>query len=547
VAKTADTLYRNGDVLTLDEVGGVAEALAVRVGRIQALGSEAEVRRCCGPNTEEIDLGGGALLPGFVDPHGHLAAVARAMASANLAPPPAGPVETMADLQAALRRHLEANAVASGEWVVGQGYDDSMLAERRHPSRDDLDAVSTAHPILVAHASGHLFAANSRTLELAGFRADTPDPEGGVIRRRGGSREPNGVLEEMAGFAVAARTPVPSDARRLELLYEAQLVYAGAGFTTVQDGATLPGEWQLLERAAADGRLAVDVVSYPLFPARAPAFASGIPRESYAGRLRIGGVKLLLDGSPQGKTAWLSEPYAVPPDGQPGHYRGYPLMKDEDLASALDVVLEEDLQLLAHTNGDQAAQQLIDQLEAAQARTGARARRPVMVHAQTVRDDQLDRMAALGLVPSFFVSHTFFWGDWHRDSVLGPERAARISPVRSAIERGMRFTFHNDAPVTPPDALRLVWSAVNRRTRSGAVLGEAQRVGVLDALRGVTSHAAWQYGEERAKGTLEFGKAADLVILSANPLRVAPEDLLSIEVLQTIKDGELLWSRPATG
>ena len=536
----ADTLYRNGEVVALDEAGRVVEALAVRAGRIQALGSEADVRRCCGPRTEEVDLAGGALLPGFIDPHGHLTGVARASATADLAPPPVGPVETIADLQRTLRGHLEANAIASGEWLAGQGYDDSMLAERRHPTRDDLDAVSTAHPILVAHASGHLFAVNSRTLELAGLRADTPNPDGGVIRRRSGSREPDGVLEEMAGFALLGRIPAPSDARQLEQLDAAQRAYAAAGFTTVQDGATLPADWQLLERAARDGRLVVDVVSYPLLPARASIFESGIPRDAYVSRLRIGGAKLFLDGSPQGKTAWLSEPYVVPPEGQPAQYRGYPLMKDEALASGLDTVLAEDLQLLVHTNGDQAAQQLIDQLEAAQARAGRRARRPVMVHAQTVRDDQLDRMAEIGLTPSFFVSHTFFWGDWHRDSVLGPERAARISPVRSTLERGMRFTFHNDSPVTPPDALRLVWSAVNRRTRSGAVLGEAQCVGVLDALRGVTSNGAWQYGEERSKGTLEVGKIADLVVLSANPLRVPPEDLLSIEVLQTIKDDEIL-------
>ena len=533
----ADLAFLNGDVVTLDAEQTTASALAARAGRIIAIGCDDEVRALCGRGTEVVDLAGRALLPGFIDAHGHVTNVAQALNRANLAPPPAGPVETLADLVRELRDHLAQQRTPPGEWLTGRGYDESMLAEGRAPTRDDLDAVSTEHPILLTHASGHLFAVNSRGLELADIGPDTPDPAGGVIRRRPNSREPDGVLEETAGFALAAAVPQEDEPRRLDLLDAAQKQYLAAGYTTAQDGATGPAAWDLLEAAAAAGRLSVDVVAYPVFAARHRARASGFSSDAYKDRLKFGGVKLFLDGSPQGKTAWLSAPYEVPPAGQAKDYRGYPQMSDEDLATVLDKVLAEEFQVIVHTNGDQAAEQLVTQVEAASQRTGKQFRRPVMIHAQTVRDDQLDRMRSIPITPSFFVSHTFFWGDWHRDSVLGPERASRISPVRSAIEREMRFTLHNDAPVTPPSALQLVWSAVNRLTRSGRVLGEGQRVDVLDALRGVTSHAAWQYFEEDEKGTLEVGKVADLVLLGENPLKVPPEALLDIEVVGTWKDG----------
>ena len=162
---------------------------------------------------------------------------------------------------------------------------------------------------------------------------------------------------------------------------------------------------------------------------------------------------------------------------------------------------------------------------------------------QTVRDDQLDQMKALQIIPSYFASHTFFWGDWHRDSVLGPQRAKRISPLKSTLNRQMPYTLHNDAPVVPPDMLRLVWSAVNRVTRSAEVLGHQQRISVLDALKGVTLNAAYQNFEEQIKGSIEVGKLADLVILSANPLRVDPMQIKDIQVLETLKAGKSIYQQ----
>ena len=244
-----------------------------------------------------------------------------------------------------------------------------------------------------------------------------------------------------------------------------------------------------------------------------------------------------LDGSPQGKTAWLTEPYYVPPEGQQADYRGYPAITDEEAIALVDKAFGNGWQILAHCNGDAAMDQFIMAIRAATEKYGKADRRPVMIHAQTVREDQLDAMKELGIIPSFFGMHTYYWGDWHRDSVLGPERAARISPAASTLKRGMIYTQHHDAPVAMPNSIMILASQMNRTTRSGKVLGPEQRVSVMDALKSITINAAYQYFEEDSKGSLEPGKLADLVILDKNPLKAEPADIKDIKVIETIKEG----------
>ena len=268
---------------------------------------------------------------------------------------------------------------------------------------------------------------------------------------------------------------------------------------------------------------------------------AGARTGSYEGRYKDGGIQLMLDGSPQGKTAWLAEPYHVIPEGQPADYRGYPSMTAEQVSGMLDAAFANGWQVLAHCNGDAATEQFVECVGAAVAKHGPADRRTVMIHAQTVRDDQLDRMAAIGMVPSFFSSHVYYWGDYHRDSVLGPARAARISPMRSAARRRLRFNIHNDAPVVPPDILRLVWSAVARKTRSGETLGLDQAITVEEALRAVTIDAAWAHFEEDAKGSLAPGKLADLVVLGADPTAVDVDAIPDIPVLATLKEGGVVY------
>lgn len=523
------------------------QALAVRADRIVWTGPARALKRqqagLIGPATQQIQLGKRALLPGFIDAHGHLTFQALTVDLANVAAPPVGPVSTMEQLQSTLREYIAEREPAAGAappWIIGMGYDDSLLAEQRHPTTRDLDVVSTAHPIALMHVSGHLMAANSRALALAGITADSPDPQGGIIRRWPGTQAPNGVLEETATYPLRGFL-AGSPSAMVANLQKALALYASNGITTVQDGATAPASVELIRAAAAAEALSQDVVYYPVQQAITPV-AEALTVGRYQGRAKAGGVKLILDGSPQGKTAYLSQPYAVPPDGRDADYRGYPTHPPAKVSAMVDYYLSAGIPILAHANGDAAAELLINAVADSEFE---RDHRTVMIHAQTVRDDQLKRMVRLGINPSFFSTHTFFWGDWHRDSVLGLARAQRISPTRSAAALGLQFTVHNDAPIVPPDMIRLLWATVNRETRSGQVLGPAQQVDAYTALLGMTRHAAYQHFEEDRKGTLEAGKLADLVVLSADPLTLQAEDLLTLAVEATYSHGRQIFSRDA--
>lgn len=539
VAIVPDTIYI-GKIHTMNAAQPTVEAVAVAGGKIVAVGTRREVLAARGTTTRVQELGKRVMLPGFIDAHGHLTGVSTYIDYANLAPPPAGPVRNIAQMQDILRRRIAEEKIPEGQWVVGVGYDDALLDERRHPTRDDLDAVSTTHPIVVVHVSGHLSAGNSKLLEMLGINAATNDPSGGVYRRREGTREPNGVFEELAHYAVLARVPRATSEKAVDGLARTLDYLASQGLTTVQEGAANPDSLRLLQQAAAEQRLDLDVVAYRFWSVVGAPFPIESSNAAYQNRLRVDGIKMILDGSPQGKTAFLSTPYRVPPPGRDASYRGYPSLPEPAVKKALKEALSRGIPVLAHANGDAAAQMLIDAV--AESGVGPQHARVVMIHAQTVREDQLDRMAALGITPSFFVSHTFFWGDWHRDEVLGEQRAAMISPLRAATQRGIHYTLHNDPPVVPPDMIRTLWAATNRITRSGQVLGAGQRATIGEAITAITLDAARQYGEESVKGSIESGKQADLVILSADPFAIPTERLLELKVVETISRGRSVYS-----
>ena len=257
----------------------------------------------------------------------------------------------------------------------------------------------------------------------------------------------------------------------------------------------------------------------------------------YYRHLKLGGIKLMLDGSPQARTAWMRKPY----EGE-REYCGYPVRSDEWVRRVLENAIRAGLQPLAHCNGDAAAQQFLDQWEAAMKSVGHGTElRPVMVHAQTVGMDQLDRMKGLGMEPSFFVGHCWFWGDVHMKNF--GERAQHISPVRSALNRGLIPNFHQDAPVTPPNMIHSVWCAVNRITRNGARVGASEAVSPYEALIAATHGGAYSYFEEDTKGMLCPGAVADLVVLNADPTGIEPEKIREIRVLETVKNGKTVFSR----
>ncbi|MFU8817577.1 MAG: amidohydrolase [Pseudomonadales bacterium] len=539
-AAPADLVFLGEHIITMEAPDRRVGALAVRGDSIVWTGAREDAAAWIGEHTVTHELGQRALLPGFIDAHGHLTYQAMVLDLANVASPPVGPVEDIPALQQVLADYI-ATRPLDDAWIIGNGYDDSLLVEGRHPTRMDLDAVSGSRPIALVHVSGHLAVANSAALAVMGYDAETDDPDGGHIRRVPGTRVPNGVLEETAIGPLRAHLATPSG-DPMDAVAAALATNAAHGITTVQDGAIGPPGLQLLSAMADAGRLTLDVVAFPLITAADQPLPEPGDTAAYRQGLKVGGIKLMLDGSPQGKTAYLSEAYHVPPAGQPADYRGYPIPEQALLNGLVARAMGSGVPIIAHANGDAAAQMLIDAVAASSAADGDH--RTVMIHAQTVRHDQLERMQQLRMVPSFFAAHAFYWGDWHRDSVLGPERAARISPARTAGALGLPFTIHNDAPVVPPDVIRLLWAATNRLTRSGRVLGPDERIDTYAALEAVTVNAARQHFDEARKGTLTVGKQADLVLLSTSPLAMPATDLLDLQVTATWARGRLVHGNP---
>lgn len=543
-AETADTIYHGGPVITIDDAAPRGQAVAVKDGKILAVGKKEDVLKTKGANTKLVDLAGKAMLPGFVDAHGHVFGGGIQALSANLLAPPDGEVRDIASLQRTLRDWIAANkaAVDKIQLVVGFGYDNSQLAELRHPTREDLDAVSKDLPIIIVHQSSHLCSANSKALEIGGIAAGTPNPDGGVIQRHAGGDEPNGVLEETAFYALLMKlfARVGPEASQQFVRAGAEL-WARFGYTTAQEGRSTPSTVKAMQAVADSGGLKIDIATYPDVLVDRDVIKNHVSA-TYKNRFRVAGAKLTIDGTPQGFTAWRDRPYYKPVGNYPPGYVGYPAAKAEQVRDAIDWAFANDIQIITHSNGEAASDQLIAFIAEAAKKHGAGDRRPVLIHGQFLREDQVDSLNTLAIVPALFPMHTFYWGDWHREHTVGPVLAENISPTGWCLKRGMRFTSHHDAPVAFPNSMRVLDATVTRRTRSGDILGPQHRVDVLTALKAMTLWAAWQHFEEKTKGSIETGKLADLIILDKDPTAVDPETIDQIKVLETIKEGVTVFT-----
>ena len=534
-------VFVNGEVLTMDADNRVVQALSVRSERIEALGSNEEIMALVTDRTEIIDLGGRTLLPGFIDAHGHFPASALNTVAADLNSPPLGVITDIDSLLAAMRER--AAIVPAGDWVTGFGYDDTLLAERRHPTRAELDTVSAEHPVAILHISGHMVVANSAALAAVAIDADTPDPEGGVIARLPGSREPNGLLEETARLPVAAAMLDLGALDFLGMIRAAVREYAQYGVTTAQAGGVDPEMTRGFVLAHRLGMIPLRLQLFPMEEEYRELIARGEydPSDHQRARLQMGAVKIIADGSIQGFTGYLTRPYHTPYHGD-ADYRGYPAVLRERLFEQVLALHSAGYQLAVHGNGDASIDDILDAFAIDQAAHPVADPRFILIHSQMARQDQIERMAELGVTPSFFSAHTWYWGDRHRDVFIGPERAAQISPAAWAQQAGLRFSSHMDTPVTPMRPLQAVWSMVHRETVGGDVLGPEQRVDVMTALRAVTIDAAWQIFQEDNRGSLEPGKFADLVLLSGSPLRES-HALRKLQVDGTWVNGARIYSR----
>lgn len=536
-------VFINGTVLTMNKNNSIVQAIAVEHDTIVAVGSNDEIKRLIDDDTVVHDLAGKTLLPGFVDSHSHFPGIGTGSLTVDLNSPPIGDVESIEAIITRLTAKL--STIKKDKWLIGVGYDDSLLKENRHVNRDDLDRISTTVPILLMHISGHIVAINSLGLELTGLEVAGEDkhvvaPEGGRFVRDESGRL-TGVIEETARFDALKLAFDLSLFDFIDMVEQGSQEYAAVGVTTAQSGLSQEGQIKGLSMIDKLGLIPQRLIIWPDMDTGKRWVSGEFNEESYnTENVTIGAVKLVADGSIQAYTGYLAAPYHKHAAGHGEHskpdYQGYPSIENPDLENIISELHQKGLQVAVHANGDGAIEMVINAIEKAQKLSPRADARHIIIHAQMATLPQLKRMKILGITPSFFSSHTYYWGDRHRDIFMGPERSQGISPAKSAADIGLPFSIHLDTPVVPMDPLFATWSAVNRITSSGKALGPNERISVMQALRSVTIDAAWQVFLDKETGSLEVGKKADLVILAENPL-LQPTTLDKINVLATYVAG----------
>lgn len=533
-----DLLLINGNVLSLDVHNTRAQAVAVKNGTIVGIGTTDELYPMAGKHTRILDMHGKTVVPGFIESHNHFLSRGLLMSQIDCSTP------SNIHISDILQKVAEkARTTPEGEWILGTNYDDTLLAEMRHPTRDELDEAAPRHPVYLRHVTGHIGVGNSLALDVADFNRNTPDPSGGCIVRNPVSGELTGLVEESANNIMRQLAFRPGLKEMRTALLDAQTEYLKMGVTSVHDlgfaegGALMARAYQ---EAVESGGLKISIYLTfrdhqlsGLFDSlrRDMGFFTGFGND----RLRIGALKLIHDGSIQAWTAALGEPYL----GKPQDFKGYLWMNQDELDHKVSAGHEAGFQVSIHCNGDRAIESALSSIASAQrsfSRPGIRHR---LEHCQLATDEQLDKIRDLGVVVSFFVQHTYYWGDRHMNIFLGPERARRIDPLNSALKRGIIFSLHSDCPVTPVNPIFGIWSAVNRQTRDGHILGPEERIGPLDALRAFTINAAYLSFDEKKKGSLEIGKEADMVVLTDDPLSVDLQAIKEILVEKTIIKGKI--------
>jgi predicted amidohydrolase YtcJ len=536
-------IYSGGDIITMQgDSPEYAEALVVRDDKILFVGSLINAKSNAGEGYEYKDLKGSTLLPGLIDAHAHFASFSAQAIGAQILPPPDAGAKDISTLINILKTwNTEKNRTLTG-WIFGMGFDDSVLEEKRFPTKHDLDQVSKEFPIMIVHISGHFAVVNSKGLALLNIDSKTKNPEGGIIRREKGN-EPNGVLEELAAIPYMLKVLNPTSKEAAEQFFEAgQNMALSFGYTTAQEGRTMENH-EMLVNASDAGKLKLDVVSYVDYLFVDKYMSAKWNSKTYENHYRIGGIKLTLDGSPQGRTAWRTQPYLIPPDGAKEGYSGYPAIPNDSAVIAIyEKGFKNNWQILTHANGDAAMDQMIRTMKSVIVKYGNDDRRNVLIHGQYVREDQLDSFKELDVITSLFPLHTFYWGDWHKE-IIGDSLGNKISPTRTALNKGLKITIHTDAPVALPNLMRMVGISVERKSRSGQVIGVNEKLTPYEALKAITIWSAYQHFEENTKGTLEEGKLADLVILDKNPLKVQEQEIKDIIVLETIKEGVSVYKK----
>ena len=544
------------------------QAVCYENGIIQKLGTNEEILKLKDENTKVINMEGKTILPSFIDSHSHFSAVANSFLQVDL-----NECTSFEEIKNKILEFKAKNSIADNEWIIANSYDNNILKEQKHPDIIFLDTLKINNPIVLKHKSEHMGVFNKKALEALEVNETTKSPEGGKIEIKDGKL--TGYLEETAFVNYLKKVPMPSMDKLLRAYEKAQDEYLSYGITTVQEGYMSKELLNIYKELIKQNKLKLDVVGYPDYDS-IKEYAHTFPSsyKKYNKHFKILGIKMILDGSPQGRTAWMKEPYE--PEKQnivenKGDYKGYPAMKYDDIVRNIKFAKENGLQILAHCNGDAAAEEYIKALNECEENEPSYQKqkitqiqecmqqeniqmqecaqqekkinnnnaqkikdlRPVIIHAQLISKEDLLKAKEIGAIPSFFVAHVYYWGDVHIKN-FGIKRASRISPVKEAVDNNIIFTLHQDSPIIKPNMLETIWCAVKRQTKSGKILGEDERISVYDALKGVTINAAYSYFEETKKGSIEEGKKAQLVVLDKNPLEVPVDEIPNIEIIETI-------------
>lgn len=538
------TLYYGGDILTMtDDKPAYVEAVLVRNGKIIYTGDKASADYKFAGETIEVDLKAKTMLPGFIDPHGHFMSAVLMITQVNVASPPMGTVSDIASMIKKLQDFKAEKAIKDGEWIVGWGYDQDLLAEKRHITKVDLDQAFPNNKVLIIHISMHGAVLNSKALQWAGLDEHSETPKGGVIARLPANNEPAGLVMEMAYMPVFDKLPQPSEEEMMELMEAAQMMYASNGYTHAIEGYTHIKDMNTLKRAAKENRFFIDIVSLPGFTEMDKWLNNpDYPFGEYYNHLKFQGGKFTLDGSPQGLTAYMASPYLVPGPNGEIDWVGNTSIPRNDLAKMAKTMVENNVQINFHANGDGAIEDAIFAIEQAGI-TAEQDKRPIIIHSQFQKLEHLAKYVDIGITPSYFTNHVFYWGDVHIKNI-GAKKAAFISPIKAANDLGIVTSNHTDFNVTLLDPFFVMWTSMKRETRSGKTLGPDQRIDAYTALQNITTGPAYQFFEEDRKGMIKKGMLADFVILDKNPLKVNNVNAIrDITVLETIKEGNTIYQK----
>lgn len=532
------TLYLGGPIITMDgDTPKTVEAVVTKGDRITFVGPENQARQAAGSDPAIHDLQGATLLPGFIDAHSHFTVATLTAGGLDLR---AGePITDIAGVVAAIRDYLARTQAQPGRWTTVWQFDHETLAEKRYITRAELDAIAPDRPLVVLHVSLHGAVANSAALKAASIDEATPVPPGGMMLRDEAGKL-NGVLLEKAMFLLLAKMPQPTAEQKLAALDAAQNAYFAEGYTHAQDGATQPPDIAFLTSPAARERLKIDLALLPFSPGLDALLAQpALKFGSYQGHVKLQGIKFVLDGSVQARTGYFTRDYkrGSPEGHHPWH--GEPVLSEADFIAQAKRVHDRGWQLFVHANGDAAIDMAIKGFDTLGI-TAAANRRPIVIHSQFQRPDQLAAYKRIGVGPAHFSNHAWYWADIHRTN-FPDEVVDFISPFVSARAAGLIPSNHSDYSVTPLDTRFMLWTSMARVSPTGVVSGEKERLGAYAALQALTTGPAWQIFEEDRKGRIKPGLLADFVIIDKNPLTTPVDAIKDIKVRETIKEGRTVW------